>query len=167
MGTEYEPHGWTTSTLNPDGYEDDKTEEIAEETKEETVKKPDMVDHPFYYNRKNAIECIEEMELIYGPEAVMWFCLLNAHKYRYRSGLKNNGYEDLEKSDWYMNKYKELKEKMGKQNKEVNIQPCIQPWTISPTWEIPLTNTPDNATNPEWISRPIITCNKKPPEVHL
>jgi hypothetical protein len=54
------------------------------------------------------------MELIYGPEALMWFCLLSQHKYRYRAGLKNNGYEDLEKSDWYMRKYKELKEKVEK-----------------------------------------------------
>ena len=76
------------------------------------TEKPSMVDHPIYYNRKNAIECIDEMELIYGPEALMWFCLLSQHKYRYRAGLKNNGYEDLEKSDWYMRKYKELKEKI-------------------------------------------------------
>lgn len=30
-----------------------------------------MVDHSIYYNRKDAIECIDEMELIYGPEALM------------------------------------------------------------------------------------------------
>lgn len=70
-----------------------------------------MVDHPRHYNRENAIECIDEMEMIYGTEALMHFCLLSAHKYRYRTGLKNNGFEDIEKSDWYMKKYKELKEK--------------------------------------------------------
>ncbi len=70
-----------------------------------------MVDHPNHYNRENAIECIDEMEMIYGTEALMHFCLLSAHKYRYRAGLKNNGFEDIEKSDWYMKKYKELKEK--------------------------------------------------------
>ena len=111
--TEYETHGWTTSTLNPEDYEDDKTEEVVEETKKETVKKPDMVDHPKHYNREGAMECIDEMEMIYGPEALMWFCLLSCHKYRYRAGLKNNGYEDIEKSDWYMNKFKELKEKIA------------------------------------------------------
>lgn len=83
-------------------------------------KKPSMIDHPVYYNRKDAIECIDEMELIYGSEALMWFCLLSQHKYRYRAGLKNNGYEDLEKSDWYMCKYKELKEKVEK-----NKQDCF------------------------------------------
>ena len=54
------------------------------------------------------------MELVFGPEATANFCLLNCWKYRYRAGLKNNGYEDLEKSDWYMRKYKELKEKIEK-----------------------------------------------------
>ena len=73
---------------------------------------PNMVNHPRHYNRDGAIECIDEMELIYGPEAVMHFCLLSCHKYRYRAGLKNDGYEDLEKSDWYMRKYKELKQKI-------------------------------------------------------
>ena len=77
-------------------------------------REPNMVDHPKHYLREGAIECIDEMELIYGTEALMHFCLLSCHKYRYRAGLKNNGYEDLEKSDWYMRKYKELKEKIEK-----------------------------------------------------
>lgn len=77
-------------------------------------KEPSMVDHPIYYNRKDAIECIDEMELVFGSEATSHFCLLNCWKYRYRAGLKNNGYEDLEKSDWYMRKYKKLKEKIEK-----------------------------------------------------
>ena len=47
--------------------------------------------------------------LVFGPEAVMHFCLCNAWKYRYRATAKN-GEEDLKKSDWYMRKYKELKE---------------------------------------------------------
>ena len=114
-----------------------------------------MIDHPFYYNRKNAIECIEEMEIIYGPEAVMWFCLLNAHKYRYRSGLKNNGYEDLEKSDWYMNKYKELKEKI-EANKPITF-PSTNPWIINPTPMVTPTTTPNWWENPNYT----ITCNTK------
>lgn len=101
------------------------------------TEKLSMVDHPIHYNRKDAIECIDEMELIYGPEALMWFCLLSQHKYRYRAGLKNNGYEDLEKSDWYMRKYKELKEKIEKNsqgsftykisnnsNPQIQVIPC-------------------------------------------
>lgn len=71
----------------------------------------DMVNSPRHYNRENAIECIDEMELVFGSEATAYFCLLNCWKYRYRAGAKDNGYQDLEKSDWYMRKYKELKNK--------------------------------------------------------
>jgi hypothetical protein len=93
--------------------------------------KPDMISHPRHYCREGAIECIDEIELIFGPEVTMHFCLGNVFKYRYRAGLKNNGYEDLEKSDWYMRKYKELKEKIEKESKssymikapEINISP--------------------------------------------
>lgn len=66
------------------------------------------VDHPKHYGRKGAIECIEEMILVFGKEATLNFCLLNAWKYRYRAADKN-GAEDMEKSDWYIAKYAELK----------------------------------------------------------
>ena len=67
----------------------------------------EMVNHPTHYNREGSIECIDEMELIFGKEAVKHFCLCNAWKYRYRSSAKN-GEEDIKKSDWYIQKYKEL-----------------------------------------------------------
>lgn len=76
----------------------------------ENIKKlaeEDKVNHPSHYNREDAMECIDEMELIFGTEAVANFCLCNAWKYRYRAADKN-GVEDLKKSDWYMKKYKEL-----------------------------------------------------------
>ena len=66
------------------------------------------VNHPTHYNREGALECIDEMILVFGKEATMTFCLLNAWKYRYRAADKN-GEEDLRKSDWYLNKVKELK----------------------------------------------------------
>jgi hypothetical protein len=65
------------------------------------------VNHPNHYNRPDAMECIDEMILIFGEEAVMNFCLLNAWKYRYRAADKN-GFEDIAKSDWYIKKYKEI-----------------------------------------------------------
>lgn len=74
------------------------------------AKEYDVVNKPQHYNREGAMESIDEMELIYGTDAVMWFCLLNAHKYRYRAADKN-GAEDIAKSDWYMKKFKELKDK--------------------------------------------------------
>ncbi len=69
----------------------------------------DPVNRPRHYNREGAMESIDEMVLVFGPEAVMHFCLCNAWKYRYRATAKN-GEEDLKKSDWYMRKYRELKE---------------------------------------------------------
>lgn len=69
----------------------------------------DVVNKPSHYNREGAMQCIEEMELVFGREALMYFCLLNAWKYRYRAADKN-GAEDIAKSDFYMNYYKKLKE---------------------------------------------------------
>ena len=89
----------------------------------------DMVNSPKHYNRDGAIECIDEMELVFGSEATANFCLLNCWKYRYRAGLKDDGYQDLEKSDWYMRKYKELKEK---QTTCTYIPPLVpQDWQIT------------------------------------
>ena len=68
---------------------------------------PETVNHPSHYNREGAMECIDEMIMVFGTEAVKKFCLLNAWKYRYRAADKN-GEEDLKKSDWYLRKYKEL-----------------------------------------------------------
>lgn len=70
----------------------------------------DVVNKPKHYNREGGFESIEEMEMVFGTEAVMNFCLCNVWKYRYRAADKN-GEEDLRKSDWYMRKYQELKDK--------------------------------------------------------
>lgn len=78
----------------------------------------ETVDHPSHYNREGGMECLDEMELVFGKEVVMNFCLCNAWKYRYRAADKN-GEEDLKKSDWYLKKYKELKE--GKNTTTVTI----------------------------------------------
>lgn len=110
----------------------------------------DVVQHPRHYNRDGAMECIDEMELIFGPEMTMHFCLGCVFKYRYRSGLKDSGYQDLEKSDWYMKKYKELKEKIEASN-TITTQP-VNPWTITPM--VTQTTTPNWWDNPNYT----ITC---------
>lgn len=66
------------------------------------------VEHPDHYNRDGAMECIDEMILIFGTEAVKAFCLCNVWKYRYRAADKN-GIEDLKKSDYYLKVYEDLK----------------------------------------------------------
>ena len=80
------------------------------EDKDAIIKLSDeAVDHPKHYNREGGMECIDEMILVFGMEAVKNFCLCNAWKYRYRAADKN-GEEDLKKSDWYLNKYRQLRD---------------------------------------------------------
>ncbi len=64
------------------------------------------VNHPSHYNQ-GGIECIDAMVAAYGKEAVENFCLLNAFKYVWRNRDKN-GFEDIDKAIWYLNKAKEL-----------------------------------------------------------
>lgn len=79
---------------------------------EEPVTKDDYdpVSKPSHYCKGGNMECIDEMELVFGPKYVMAFCLLNAWKYRRRAMYKN-GQQDMDKAAWYLDKYKELKEK--------------------------------------------------------
>ena len=67
----------------------------------------DNVNHPAHYNREGAMECIREMVVVFGYEATINFCKLNAWKYRYRASEKN-GAEDMAKSDWYVKMVEEL-----------------------------------------------------------
>jgi hypothetical protein len=70
----------------------------------------DIVNKPSHYN--HGMECIDEMILIFGIDAVMTFCKLNVWKYRKRA-LHKNGQEDIDKSNWYINKYYELQERLN------------------------------------------------------
>jgi hypothetical protein len=78
----------------------DGAKKIPEETVEETPK--EAVDHPAHYQGK--YECIDEMRVLFGDEAVKGFCMCNAYKYRYRAGKKQGEeYEkDIAKAEWYM-----------------------------------------------------------------
>jgi hypothetical protein len=48
---------------------------------------------------------------VYGKEAFINFCEINAFKYRMRAGLKETEsiVEDIEKAKWYENKANELR----------------------------------------------------------
>ena len=67
----------------------------------------DIIKKPKHYNREGAMECFDEMVLVFGKEAVKNFCLCNIWKYRYRAADKN-GEEDIAKSDFYIKYYKKL-----------------------------------------------------------
>lgn len=62
----------------------------------------EYVDGPAHYN---GTECIENMRKLYGDEAVRWFCICNAYKYRFRLGNKPgvSAEQDEEKAYWYEN----------------------------------------------------------------
>lgn len=64
------------------------------------------VTHPSHYTQ-GGIECIDAMQSAFGKEAVANFCKCNAFKYIWRAEHKN-GLQDIDKSIWYLNKYKEL-----------------------------------------------------------
>lgn len=74
----------------------------------DAAERDDPVSHPSHYTN-GGMECIDEMVLIFGREATAHFCLCNAWKYR-RRALYKNGEEDIQKSHWYIAKFKELTE---------------------------------------------------------
>ena len=109
------------------------------------------VEHPIHYNREDAMECIDEMELIFGREAVMNFCLCNAWKYRYRAADKN-GEEDLAKSDWYIKKYKELKEAETPTLSTVKLQDDFWDGGLTHPYTVVPYRTAATTTNVEYIN---------------
>lgn len=63
----------------------------------------DNVNHPAHYECETSIECIDAMELAFGVDAIICFCLGNAFKYIWRHKHKG-GAEDLAKAKWYLDK---------------------------------------------------------------
>lgn len=95
----------------------DRVEKLAEDVRKaqgkEDYHKYEMVNHPKHYNEYD-IEVIEMMERIWGVEATILFCQMNAFKYRQRMGLKPGQpiEQDLDKEKWYLKKANELKSKL-------------------------------------------------------
>lgn len=65
--------------------------------------KSEQVNHPIHYKSENGKECIDYMIEKYGEEWVYHFCVLNAYKYKFRAGKKddNSKEQDLAKAMWY------------------------------------------------------------------
>lgn len=63
--------------------------------------------NPDHYKNHTSLECIEEMDFIFGYNAVIDFCVCNAWKY-IRRWKNKNGVEDLKKAKWYIEKTWEL-----------------------------------------------------------
>lgn len=84
----------------------DNTEVVIQNYDHNDTETTDNITNPDHY-QTNAMECIDEMVVVFGKKAVINFCNLNAWKYRYRSDHKG-GKDDLAKADWYLNKSLEL-----------------------------------------------------------
>lgn len=67
----------------------------------------DAINPPYY--QRYPKEAIDMMMDIFGRDAVAQYCLINAMKYRLRIGHKDDLQQELEKEEWYLNKYHELK----------------------------------------------------------
>lgn len=63
----------------------------------------DPINHPAHYTYGKR-ECIDEMEILFGREAVISYCRLAAYKYKYRAGHKGDPALDYAKADWYLGK---------------------------------------------------------------
>lgn len=62
---------------------------------------------PSYYN-DSEISCIDAMVSAFGREATAHFCKVNAFKYIWRLGNKDDETQEIGKIKWYLDKYLEL-----------------------------------------------------------
>lgn len=60
--------------------------------------------NPNHYKSECSLECYQAMIMVLGVEGFIHFCLGNAFKYMWRYKNKGKPKEDLEKSNWYLNK---------------------------------------------------------------
>lgn len=81
------------------------------------VEPKEAVNHPDHY-KAGDYECLDVMESLYGLNAVINFCMLNAFKYQWRCNRKNNCQEDLQKARWYNKKALDLMNKITQSNDE-------------------------------------------------
>lgn len=66
----------------------------------------DLVNHPIHYIH-GGIECIDAMKAAFGSDELKVYCKIAAFKYLWRADHKG-GLQDIQKANWYLNKYLEL-----------------------------------------------------------
>lgn len=72
--------------------------------------KKEMVNHPSHYNQGD-MECIDGIVGAFGKDEAVVFCKINAFKYLWRLGYKDDEAQEIGKIKWYLDKYLELKKK--------------------------------------------------------
>lgn len=99
---------WTNLEASTKHYGDEiKDTEYLEIDMTLSDPQSDPVNHPSHYTQ-GKVECIDAMEQVFGVEAVKHYCLGAAFKYLWRRKLKENEEQDIQKSLWYFDKFKEL-----------------------------------------------------------
>lgn len=66
----------------------------------------DLVNHPNHYTH-GGIECIDAMKAAFGSDELKVYCKIAVFKYLWRADHKG-GLQDIQKANWYLNKYLEL-----------------------------------------------------------
>lgn len=102
--------------------EADASNNMGEEPEKGLEEEPEMVNHPAHYEREGRLETINYMEFLFGTKHTAIYCKITSFKYRDRALLKENEQQDYKKCDWYMDKYKELKAKVGTDQEVVNLE---------------------------------------------
>lgn len=90
------------------GIAESHNDELANEAMTESSVY-EYVNHPKHYNT-GGVEVIDMMQRIWGDEATIIFCHMNAFKYRMRMGDKPSQSleQEMEKVRWYTNKAIEI-----------------------------------------------------------
>lgn len=71
-------------------------------------KNKEMVNHPSHYCQGD-MECIDGIVGAFGKDKAAVFCKINAFKYLWRLGHKDDEAQEIGKLKWYLDKYLELK----------------------------------------------------------
>lgn len=95
--------------------------------------------NPSHY-KNYSVEVIEMIVCIYGVQAAIQYCEINAFKYRMRMGTKpgNSIEQDLKKERWYLDKANQLRNKTAEALKEADIK--IQKFIDSHQFDYPKSN---------------------------
>lgn len=78
----------------------------------------DKAVHKAEHYQNGEFEVIDEMIIVFGVEAALQFCRLNAWKYRARAAYKGSAAEDMKKSDEYLKMAYEI---MGRRSRTFGI----------------------------------------------
>ena len=77
-------------------------------------KKFDPVNNPPHYTIRDGIECIDYIKQVLGPKGFAYWCWGNVIKYQHRHEYKGKPIQDMEKAQFYLDKWIETRKDMRK-----------------------------------------------------